>query len=196
MAQSKKAIVFVANGTEEMEAVIAIDVLRRAGIEVLVLAVEADGSYITCSRHVRLVPDAYLGDDSAKIETYDAAIVPGGAGSAATLSQNAQVKSILADFYAQNKVVAAICAGSLAIRSAGIQSKVASPLQITSHPSVRDQLESGFAYKEHRVVVDNNLITSRGPGTAFEFALRVVSALAGTECAREIAGPMILNFDM
>ncbi|KAJ1725022.1 Protein deglycase DJ-1zDJ-1 [Coemansia erecta] len=195
-AKSKKAIVFVANGTEEMEATITIDVLRRAGIQVLVLSVEADSGPVTCSRNVRIVPDATLGDDSAKIATYDCVVVPGGAQGADTLSQNDQVKSILAEFHAQNKVVAAICAGSLAIKSAGIQGKVPQPLRLTSHPSVRDQLESDFVYKEDRVVVDSNLVTSRGPGTTFEFALALVRILAGEDKAREVAGPMMLNFDV
>ncbi|KAJ1647457.1 hypothetical protein J3B02_001496 [Coemansia erecta] len=195
--QAKKAIVFVADGTEEMEATITIDVLRRAGIQVLVLAVEATiGEPVTCSRNVKIVPDAYLGDDSAKIGAFDAVIVPGGAQGAATLSQNDQVKSILADFHAQKKIVAAICAGSLAIKTAGIQSKVPQPLRLTSHPSVKDQLENDFVYKEDRVVVDANLVTSRGPGTAFEFALSLVSLLAGEDKAREVAGPMMLNFEI
>ncbi|KAJ1868634.1 hypothetical protein LPJ57_005756 [Coemansia sp. RSA 486] len=192
--QTKKAIVFVADGTEEMEATITIDVLRRAGIQVLVLAVETTSGAVTCSRDVKIVPDAYLGDDSTKIGAFDAVVVPGGAQGAATLSQNDQVKSILADFHAQNKIVAAICAGSLAIKTAGIQSKVPQPLRLTSHPSVRDQLENDFVYKEDRVVVDANLVTSRGPGTTFEFALSLVSLLVGEDKAREVAGPMMLNF--
>ncbi|KAI9501667.1 hypothetical protein GGI25_002940 [Coemansia spiralis] len=194
--QQKKAIVFVANGSEEMEAVITIDVLRRGGIQVLVLAVETESGPIKCSRGVKIVPDAYLGDDVPKIGTYDAAIVPGGVEGAVTLSQNAQVRSILAEFYAQHKIVAAICAGSLAIKTAGIQDKVQQPVQITSHPSVKEQLEHDFVYKEDRVVVDNNLVTSRGPGTTFEFALKLVSLLAGEEKAREVAGPMVLNFSI
>ncbi|KAJ1932780.1 hypothetical protein GGF37_006948 [Kickxella alabastrina] len=194
--QIKKAIVFIANGTEEMEAIITIDVLRRASIQVLVLAVETTSSTITCSRNVRIVPDAYLGDDSVKISTYDAVIIPGGAEGAATLSQNAQVNSVLAEFYAQNKIVAAICAGSLAIKSAGIQSKVPHPICLTSHPSVKDQLKNDFVYKEDRVVVDSNLVTSRGPGTTFEFALRLVSLLVDEDKAREVAGPMMLNFEI
>ncbi|ORX72903.1 DJ-1 protein [Linderina pennispora] len=196
MANPKKAIVFVANGTEEMEAVITIDVLRRAGIEVQVLGVEIERGPVTCSRNIQIVPDAFLGDDAGKIGSYDAVIVPGGALGATTLSQNGQVKSILADFYAQHKVVAAICAGTLAIRSAGIQTKSAEPPSVTSHPSVRDQLERDFAYKEDRVVVDRNLVTSRGPGTTFEFALKIVELLVGVDRAREIAGPMILNFEV
>ncbi|KAJ1851349.1 hypothetical protein LPJ73_003064 [Coemansia sp. RSA 2703] len=194
--KSKKVIVFVANGTEEMEATITIDVLRRAGIQVLVLSVEADSGPVTCSRNVRIVPDAILGDDSIKIATYDCVVVPGGAQGAETLSQNDQVKSILAEFHARNKVVAAICAGSLAIKSAGIQDKVPQPLCLTSHPSVRDQLENDFVYKDDRVVVDTNLVTSRGPGTTFEFALALVRLLVGEDKAREVAGPMLLNFNI
>ena len=173
-----------------------VDVLRRAGVQVLVLAVETESGPVTCSRGVKIVPDAYLGDDVPKIGTYDAAIVPGGVQGAATISQNAQVRSILADFYAQHKIVAAICAGSLAIKTAGIQDKSQKPLHITSHPSVREELEGDFVYKEDRVVADSNLVTSRGPGTTFEFALKLVSLLVGDDKAREVAGPMMLNFDI
>ncbi|KAJ2804335.1 hypothetical protein H4R20_002548 [Coemansia guatemalensis] len=192
----KKAIVFVAQGSEEMETVIVVDVLRRAGIQVLVLAVEISSGSVTCSRGVRLVPDAYLGDDSVKISAFDAVVVPGGAGGSEILSQNAQVRCILSDFHAQHKIVAAICAGSLAIKTAGIQSHLSEPLRITSHPSVRDQLVDDFSYKEERVVVDGNLVTSRGPGTALEFALRLVSLLSGPDKAREVAAPMVLNFSL
>ncbi|KAJ2876375.1 hypothetical protein GGH93_000784 [Coemansia aciculifera] len=188
----KRAIVFIANGTEEMEAVITIDVLRRAGIQVLVLAVEISAGHVVCSRGVKLVPDAYLGDDSVKITTYDAVVIPGGAEGAAMLSENPQVRSILADFYAQKKLVAAICAGSLAIKAAGIQTKVSQPLRLTSHPSVKDQLEHDFLYKDERVVVDGNLVTSRGPGTTFEFALKLVSILTGDDKRNEVATPMML----
>ncbi|KAJ2448674.1 hypothetical protein GGF42_005026 [Coemansia sp. RSA 2424] len=201
----KKVIVFVADGSEEMEAVITstylnfssthhsvVDVLRRAGIQVLVLAVETSTGPVVCSRGVKLVPDAYLDDDSVKITTYDAVVVPGGAAGAATLSKNPQVCSILADFYAQNKLVAAICAGPLAVKAAGIQAKVAQPLCLTSHPSVKGQLEHDYLYKDERVVVDGNLVTSRGPGTSFEFALKLVSLLAGDDKMNAAATPMML----
>ncbi|KAJ2892415.1 hypothetical protein IWW38_003232 [Coemansia aciculifera] len=189
----KKAIVFIANGTEEMEAVITIDVLRRAGIHVLVLAaVDTSTDPVVCSRGVKLVPDAYLGDDSVKIATYDAVVVPGGAEGATTLAENPQVCSILADFYAQKKLVAAICAGPLVVKAAGIQAKAAQPLRLTSHPLVKDKLDHDYLYKDERVVVDGNLVTSRGPGTSFEFALKLVSLLAGDETMNDVAAPMML----
>ncbi|KAJ2159566.1 hypothetical protein GGF46_002928 [Coemansia sp. RSA 552] len=194
--EPKKALVFVADGTEEMEAVITVDVLRRAGVQVTLLAVGAEAGPVTCSRGVKIMPDAYIGDDSVKIGSFDAAVVPGGMGGAEVLAQHAQVRSILAEFLAQRKLVAAICAGTLAIKAAGIQGKVPGPLRVTSHPSVRDQLEHDFAYSEDRVVVDRNLVTSRGPGTTFEFALRLVSLLVGADKAREVAGPMMLGFSL
>ncbi|KAJ1733931.1 hypothetical protein LPJ61_001317 [Coemansia biformis] len=192
----KKAIVFIAEGSEEMEVVITVDVLRRAGVRVVLLAVGVTSGPVVCSRGVGMVPDAYLGDDTVKIGTFDAVVVPGGMGGAEAISQNAQVRSILAEFHAQHKIVAAICAGSLAIKTAGIQAKAPQPLRLTSHPSVRAQLELDFVYKDDRVVVDNNLVTSRGPGTAFEFALALVSLLAGDAKAREVAAPMVLNFSV
>ncbi|KAJ2763759.1 hypothetical protein IWQ56_004736 [Coemansia nantahalensis] len=190
----KKALVFVAEGSEEMETVITVDVLRRAGVHVVLLAVGVSSGLVTCSRGVQIAPDAYLGDDSVKIGAFDAVIVPGGAGGAEIIAQNAQVRSVLAEFHAQHKIVGAICAGALAIKAAGIQAKAPRPLHLTSHPSVRDQLENDFLYMDDRVVVDSNLVTSRGPGTTLEFALALVSLLDGNAKAREVAAPMMVGF--
>ncbi|KAJ2682500.1 hypothetical protein H4R19_007118 [Coemansia spiralis] len=192
----KKALVFVAEGSEEMETVITVDVLRRAGVQVLLLAVGVSSGLVACSRGIQIAPDAYLGDDSVKISAFDAVIVPGGVGGTEVIAQNAQVRSILAEFHAQHKIVAAICAGALAIKAAGIQAKAPQPLRLTSHPSVRAQLEHDFVYEDDRVVVDNNLVTSRGPGTTLEFALALVSLLVGDAKAREVAAPMVLNFSV
>ncbi|KAJ2776231.1 hypothetical protein H4R18_005782 [Coemansia javaensis] len=175
-----------------MEVVIAADVLRRAGIQVVVLAVGVASGTVICSRGTKIVPDAYLGDDTVRIGTFDAVVVPGGMPGTDVMVLNPQVRSILAEFHAQRKIVGAICAGVLAIKAAGIQAKAPHPLRITSHPSVRPQLERDFVYEEDRVVVDCNLVTSRGPGTSFEFALTLVAALVGEAKAREVAAPMIL----
>ncbi|KAJ2336817.1 hypothetical protein GGH92_007664, partial [Coemansia sp. RSA 2673] len=80
--------------------------------------------------------------------------------------------------------------------TAGIQAKVSQPLRLTSHPSVKDQLDRDFHYEDARIVVDGNLVTSRGPGTALEFALRLVGLLVGDEKMREVAAPMVLGYDL
>ncbi len=145
-------------------------------------------AHVTCSRGVKIVPDVRLPDlEGGKALEFDAFVVPGGAKGAETIAGNEDVGKLLAAAYGKGKIVACICAGSLAAKSAGIKDKA-----ITSHPSVKEQLEGSFRYSEDRVVVADGLITSRGPGTAFEFALTLVEHLAGKEKRDEIAGPMIL----
>lgn len=87
-----------------------------------------------------------------------------------------------------DKLVGVICAGSLAIKSADI----AKGKRITSHPSVKGDLEKEYNYSEEAVVVEGNLISSRGPGTALLWALTMVEKLAGKEKRDEVAGPMML----
>ncbi|KAE8224461.1 hypothetical protein CF319_g2641 [Tilletia indica] len=199
-----KALIFVAHGTEELEAVTVYDVLVRGGIEVQSVFVGASSTasnpsdphssesepHIVCSRGVRLVPDLRLPQlKNGGGLNYDALIVPGGAEGAKTISENPDVQALLASAYGQGKLIGCICAGSLAAKTAGIGKDNA----ITSHPSVKAELEKDYTYKEDRVVVAKNLITSRGPGTAMAFALQLVETLAGEEKRKEIEKPMMLS---
>ncbi|KAI3626696.1 protein deglycase [Malassezia furfur] len=189
-----RALVLLTEGTEEMEFAIAYDVLVRAGIDAQSVYVPAEGTpntpeagYVTAARGVKIVPDTTLAqlDDTP----YDAIVVPGGAGGANILSQDKAVLSMLKSTYDANKVVGAICAGSLAPLHAGIG--LGGP--ITSHPSVKEQLQEAYAYEEKAVVVAKNLITSRGPGTSFVFALAIVEKLLGAEARAKVAAPMMLD---
>lgn len=192
------ALILIAQGTEESEFTITYDVLIRGGVDVSSALVgsssddEADphgAAYVTCSRGVKIVPDLRLPDlAGGKAREFDAIVVPGGAKGAETISGNKDVQALLTAMYGDGKIVACICAGSLAAKTAGIGTDNA----ITSHPSVKDQLQKEYHYKEDRVVVADNLITSRGPGTAFEFALAIVQALNGKEKRDEIEPPLIL----
>ncbi|PVV01333.1 hypothetical protein BB560_004250 [Smittium megazygosporum] len=192
MNSSSKAIVFIAEGTEEIEAVVTIDVLRRAEIEVLVVGVsQIKVPYYICSRKVKIVPDAYIDVDTINFDNYNAAIIPGGVLGAKILSENDQVQRILADFYAQGKIVATICAGALAIKTANLHNKRGKKLHITAHSSVKAELENDFDFHDERVVVDDHLITAAGPGVSFEFAFSIVKKLAGDDVAKSAAAPMI-----
>ncbi|KAJ3207375.1 Protein deglycase DJ-1zDJ-1 [Dinochytrium kinnereticum] len=185
----KKAIVLVADGSEEMEAVIAIDCLRRAEVDVTVAGLTG-GSPVTCSRNVRLVPDAAL-KDVPHAETYDALILPGGMGGAVAFSESPAVHQLLKTFLNnESKTLGIICAAPLALEKAHL----AKHRKITSHPSIRDQLKAaGYDhYSEDRVCIDGNLITSRGPGTAFEFSLAIIERLKGAHAAEKVALPMVL----
>ncbi|KAJ3225047.1 Protein deglycase DJ-1zDJ-1 [Chytriomyces hyalinus] len=187
------ALVLCADGTEEIECVVIVDVLRRANIRV-VLASASPSRRVQCSRGVVLEADVLLEEIGADAE-YDAVVLPGGMGGAKAFASSARVHQVLAQFYSSSKIVAAVCAAPIAFKPSGI----AQNKNITSHPSVKQQLmvegdSPWFAsYSEDRVVVDGRLVTSRGPGTCFEFALKIVELLAGAQVVDDVAKPMMLH---
>ena len=189
---TKKALVLVADGTEDMEAVITIDVLRRAQIQVDVANVHSKTqAHVECANKTKILPDLSPQDLvklKSNIDAYDIIILPGGMAGAVTFAKDPVVQSLLMEFQNAGKYVAAICAGPIALLPGQIhQGKL-----ITSHPSVRQQLVGAYQYVEERVVADAKLITSRGPGTAFDFALSIVSKLLGRDKAVEVSQPMLL----
>lgn len=182
----KRALVLLANGAEEMEAVISIDVMRRAEIEVIVAGVDSHDK-IKCSRGVFIVPDVDV-QTAIKSAPYDVVVMPGGLQGANTLAASSAVKKLLDIQVQHTNLIGAICAAPIALKSHSIKQGS----KITSHPSVKEKLE-GYSYSEARVVVDNKLITSRGPGTSFEFALAIVETLRGKEVKDKISAPLILQ---
>lgn len=143
---------------------------------------------VTCSRKVVVKPDMSL-DDALKTAPYHAVVLPGGLGGAKALAASEKVGKILQNQEKGDGFVAAICAGPTALLSHGI----GMGKKVTSHPSVKEQLSTKYTYSEDRVVRDGKIITSRGPGTAFEFGLALVEALEGKEKADSIVPPMILK---
>ncbi|XP_069112499.1 Parkinson disease protein 7 homolog [Argopecten irradians] len=182
-----KALVILAAGAEEMETVITVDVLRRGEVDVT-LAGLAGSDPVLCSRNVRLVPDMSL-EDAMKSAPYDVVVCPGGAGGAKALSESAEVKKILEAQEKENKFIAAVCAGPTALLSHGI----CKGKEVTSHPGCKDKMTGDYKYSEERVVQDGKLITSRGPGTCFEFALKIVENLQGKEKADSLISPMLVK---
>nr|XP_022290290.1 protein DJ-1-like [Crassostrea virginica] len=183
-----KAVVLLAEGAEEMETVISVDVLRRGGIDVKLVALHGSGA-VHCSRDVKIVPDTTIAEAS-KAAPYDVVVMPGGANGAKNLAASSEVKHLLEQQVKNDKLVAAICAAPIALVSHNIKPGST----VTSHPSVKDKLvEGGYKYSEERVVTDGKLITSRGPGTTFEFALKIVEILQGKEKAHSLVQPMLLK---
>ncbi|KAK4047530.1 hypothetical protein OIV83_005317 [Microbotryomycetes sp. JL201] len=191
----KRVLILMADGSEEMETVIAYDIFVRASLTPTLVSVSPQFSpsqslpYVTLSRGAKMIADTQF--ETLKPEhkdDFDAVIIPGGAKGAERLSKDKGVQQLIRQFYDQGKLVGMICAGSLAAKTSGI----AEGEKITSHPSVKAELEKHYRYSEERVVVSRNLVTSRGPGTAMEWALQIVAMLAGEAKRAEVAGPMIL----
>ncbi len=182
---AKRVLVPIGTGSEEMEAVITIDVLRRAGAEVIVASVEP-ALEVNCSRGVKIVADKLI--DDVVTEHFDLIALPGGMPGAERLRDSEALMGLLDKQAAAGKAHAAICATpAVALEPAGfLKGKKA-----TAHPAFVDKL-SDKTESERRVVADGVLTTSRGPGTAFEFALALVKQLYGEGKMEEIAGPMVM----
>ena len=183
MSLDPKALVLLAHGSEEMEAVISIDVLRRGGIEVTVAGLDGTNP-VRCSRGVMITPDVALED---VVGVFDVLVLPGGAEGAQRLAESEKVGDLLRDHELGGRMVAAICAAPIALRAHG----VFEGRKLTSHPSVKSALEEWGEYSEHPVEADGNLITSRGPGTAFPFALRILGALTNAQRMVKVRAPMM-----
>ncbi|XP_059615975.1 protein dj-1beta-like [Phlebotomus argentipes] len=183
---SKSALVILAPGAEEMEFVIAADVLRRAEVKVTVAGLGSAGP-IKCSRDVVAVPDVSLADVAG--QEFDAVVLPGGLGGAKALSESAEVGKVLKRHEESNKLIAAICAGPTAL----VAHKIGVGKSITSYPSVKDKVTEDYKYVDDKTCVqDGQLITSRGPGTAFEWALKIAENLAGPEKTQAVKKGMLL----
>lgn len=172
----KKVLVVLAPGFEEIEALVPVDILRRAGAAVTV-AGTANGP-VTGRSRISVVPDTTV--DKAG-EGFDMLVLPGGAPGTENLKKDERVRAVVKKMAEEGKLIAAICAAPTVLSALG----VSRGRTVTSHPSVRSQLKDEKVSDE-RVVVDGSLITSQGPGTAMEFAFRLVEELFGKEKAIEV----------
>ncbi|XP_003400744.3 protein dj-1beta-like [Bombus affinis] len=180
----KSALLLIADGSEEMEAVITTDVLRRAGVDVTIAGL-TESSCVKCSRDVKICVDAKLQD--AVNQKYDVVILPGGLGGSKAFADSAEVGKLLQQQEQENRLIAAICAAPTALKAHGI----AKGKQVTSYPAMKDQLTDYYKYLEDKVVTDGNLITSRGPATAFAFGLVIAEKLIDKQTADNVAKAML-----
>lgn len=179
----KRVLVPLAEGAEEMETVIIVDILRRANCEVCVAGL-AGTAPAACSRGMRILPDTGL--DAVDPKTFDALVLPGGKGGTERLMNNNRILDIVRDFSASGRLVAAVCAAPLVLQKAGI----VDGRKITCHPGVAGQIAK-TTRRNDRVVVDGRIVTSQGAGTTLEFALTIVKMLEGQAVADRIAGEIV-----
>ena len=177
-----RVLVILAPGFEEVEAFGPVDMLRRAGADVTT-AGTVDG-VIVGRNDIKTLADESL--DHALNEEFDMIVLPGGLGGTENMMGDERVRRIIEHHDEKGKKIAAICAAPTILADMG----VTKGKNITSHPSVKDEFKEEN-YSEDRVVVDGNIITSRGPGTALEFGLKLVEILVSKEKAEEVnAGVM------
>mgnify|MGYP006307151293 CR=1 FL=1 len=180
---AKKVLVPVSEGTEEMEAITIIDMLRRAELEVIV-AGESD--IIKCSRMVKIIPDV-LFDQIDENDDFDAIVLPGGNEGTKNLSENEKLKRILERQKEKNRMIGAICAAPTILSKHKILSE---GQDVTSHPGVMDQFEN-YEYKQDKVVDTGMIVTSRGAGTAIDFSLNLIEKLADKETADKVGKAIV-----
>jgi 4-methyl-5(b-hydroxyethyl)-thiazole monophosphate biosynthesis len=183
-----KALVLLADGFEEVEAITPIDYLRRAGVEVTVSAI---GENPVTGRWtgLKVLADTTLSE--AKTGEWDAVILPGGMPGALNLAADKETCSLLKDLAAKNKLICAICASpAVVLAPLGLLNGK----NFTCYPGMEEKVQpallSGFC--EDRVVVDGNIITSRGAGTAGEFAVAIIEELLSETAAEKIAETVLL----
>ena len=181
----KRVLVPLANGFEEMEAIIIIDVLRRADVEVVVAGLTPGP--LLASRGTRHLADVDL--DSVLHDSFDMIVLPGGAEGARALQADARIKQLLESAHSAGRYIGAICAAPNVLRSFGI---IDASTPFTLHPGTADWTTGGDYRPEERVVKYQHILTSVGPGSAFEFALQLVEELCGPARREAVAGPMHL----
>lgn len=179
------ALVPIANGSEDIESVTIIDVLRRAGLEVTVASVHDDRT-VTAARQSVITADALIDDCTGT--GYDLIALPGGMPGADHLGKSEPLQEKLRSQRESGKWYAAICAApAVALEPNGLLEGRAA----TAHPGFQSRLSDQSRVAE-RVVIDGNCVTSQGPGSALEFSLALVEALCGRDKRDEVAAPMVL----
>ncbi len=179
-----RVLVPLADGFEEMEGIIIIDVLRRAGIEVVSASLK-DGP-ITAARGTKHLADTTL--DQALSQEFDMLVLPGGGPGAKALEADARVAQLLKEFHEKKKRIGAICAAPNALRRHNV---IQGQDRFTMYPD-SVQGGNGGLYTKERVVRNAHVTTSLAAGSAFEFALDIVEQLLGPEKKAAVAGPMYL----
>lgn len=178
-----RVLIPLAQGCEELEAVTVIDLLRRAKIDVITVGLDAHP--VKASRGTVLVPDAEIND--VVNEHFDMIVLPGGLPGADNLNESPLVHQLLNKINQNNGLIAAICAAPKVLASAGLLDYK----KVTSFPgSLEDYDIPGMIYSTDSVVIDQNIITSRGPGTAMDFALTLIELLLGEEAKKAVEKPL------
>lgn len=178
----KTALVLFADGSEELEAITIVNILRRAGVSVTLAGLSTGA--LRGSRGVTLLPDTTL--DAVLHDSFDMIVLPGGQPGTRHLQADARVLKLAQQMAGQGKYVAAICAAPSVLASAGLldgKRATCFPTCLDSFPNVHLQTTA--------IVEDGKIITSRGPGTAMDFALILVERLAGSAKRNEVEAGLV-----
>ncbi|AXX93630.1 DJ-1 family protein [Malaciobacter molluscorum LMG 25693] len=177
-----KVIIPISEGFEEIEAISIIDVLRRANIEVTIASLEE--LQTKGAHNIKIIADKKIEDINA--DEFDMIVLPGGLPNAFNLAENNKIQNLLKEFKNKNKYIGAICAAPYALHKADVLNN-----NFTCYPSFEEKIRLE-GYHTDNIVVDDKVITSRGPATAMEFALEIVDILEGKNSYEKVTKELLL----
>ena len=180
----KRVALYLATGFEEIEAFTTVDILRRADVQVDLIALGTNLEVVG-AHGIKVIADILI--EGITQGGYDMMVLPGGVPGTTNLDQSEILKKQIIDFNSKGKYIGAICAAPLIIGKMGFLEN----REATCYPGVETDL-LGAIYKELAVVVDGNFITSRGVGTAIEFALKLVELLKGKKLSQSLASGLLV----
>lgn len=184
-----KVYIFLADGFEEVEGLTVVDLLRRAGTEVVTVSIKEADKKVTSSHGITLLTDTLFEEND--FSDGDMLVLPGGMPGTLNLGGCQPLMDLLKKFYTEGRKIAAICAAPSIFGELGfLKGKCA-----TSYPSFEERLQ-GAKVSQKPVVTDGNITTSRGVGTAIDFALSLITQLEGKEKAEEIAKSIVYSCEI
>ena len=179
-----RVCILLAEGFEEVEALTPVDLLRRAGIEVVTVSMN-ETREVTGRSQITVLADTLWAD--AHADTADMLVLPGGQPGVKNLGAHEGLTALLKKYADEEKLLAAICAAPTIFGALGI----VNGKKATCYPGLEDQLTGAYAVTDQRVVTDGNITTSRGAGTSVAFALRLIEILKNSDAAEKVASGIV-----
>lgn len=183
---TKKVALFIENGSEELEFIAPLDIMRRANLEVDLISANNE-DFITSSHNVKILADKKI-DEVNNILDYDAIVIPGGMPGSTLLRENKKIIEFYQTMYNSGKLVAAICAAPIVLSAAGITDDK----EVTSYPGFDKEINYKNYNSEKAVVIDKNVITAQGPAVAILFGYEIVNYLLQDNTAEDVKKAMLV----
>lgn len=183
---TKKVALFIENGSEELEFIAPLDIMRRANLEVDLISANNE-DFITSSHNVKIIADKKINEVN-NILDYDAIVIPGGMPGSTLLRDNKKIIEFYQTMYNSGKLVAAICAAPIVLSAAGITDDK----EVTSYPGFDKEINYKNYNSNKAVVIDKNVITAQGPAVAILFGYEIVNYLLQDNTAEDVKQAMLV----
>lgn len=183
---TKKVALFIENGSEELEFIAPLDIMRRANLEVDLISANNE-DFITSSHNVKIIADKKINEVN-NILDYDAIVIPGGMPGSTLLRDNKKIIEFYQKMYDSGKLVAAICAAPIVLSAAGITDDK----EVTSYPGFDKEINYKSYNSDKAVVIDKNVITAQGPAVAILFGYEIVNYLLQDNTAEDVKQAMLV----